>query len=58
VKAGISTRTPQNRSLFSRDICPREHCPQRAFPALDAQLAIDENLSAFTPYPIQGSGRR
>ncbi|MDR2364844.1 MAG: short-chain fatty acyl-CoA regulator family protein [Zoogloeaceae bacterium] len=39
-------------------LCPREHCPQRAFPALDAQLAIDENLSAFTPYPIQGSGRR
>ncbi|MDR2164075.1 MAG: short-chain fatty acyl-CoA regulator family protein [Zoogloeaceae bacterium] len=34
-------------------LCPREHCAQRAFPALGAQLAIDENSSCFTPYTIK-----
>jgi predicted transcriptional regulator len=33
-------------------LCPRENCPQRAFPAIGASLLIDENRSTFTPYTI------
>ena len=31
--------------------CERDGCPQRAFPAAARPLVIDENRSAFTPYP-------
>jgi predicted transcriptional regulator/DNA-binding XRE family transcriptional regulator len=31
-------------------LCARENCAQRAFPAIGASLAIDENQSRFTPY--------
>jgi predicted transcriptional regulator/DNA-binding XRE family transcriptional regulator len=31
-------------------LCPRENCPQRAFPNIGASLAINENQSRFTPY--------
>ncbi|SMB31539.1 conserved protein of unknown function [Sterolibacterium denitrificans] len=32
-------------------VCPRAHCPQRAFPAVGSTLIVDENQSRFTPYP-------
>lgn len=32
-------------------VCPRDHCPQRAFPAVGSTLLVDENSSRFTPYP-------
>jgi predicted transcriptional regulator/transcriptional regulator with XRE-family HTH domain len=31
-------------------VCDREHCAQRAFPALGRQLDIDENVRKFGPY--------
>ncbi|MDR1463580.1 MAG: short-chain fatty acyl-CoA regulator family protein [Azoarcus sp.] len=31
-------------------LCPRENCPQRAFPSLGVPLSIDENISRFMPY--------
>ncbi|MDR1228793.1 MAG: short-chain fatty acyl-CoA regulator family protein [Azoarcus sp.] len=34
-------------------LCARENCAQRAFPAIDASLLIDENQSRFTPYTIE-----
>ncbi|WP_033343251.1 short-chain fatty acyl-CoA regulator family protein [Catenuloplanes japonicus] len=33
-------------------VCERSGCPQRAFPQTGRQLAISENRSAFTPYPL------
>ncbi|MDR2690085.1 MAG: short-chain fatty acyl-CoA regulator family protein [Azoarcus sp.] len=39
-------------------LCTRENCPQRAFPAIDALLSIDENHSRFTPYTIREQGIR
>ncbi|MDR1889222.1 MAG: short-chain fatty acyl-CoA regulator family protein [Zoogloeaceae bacterium] len=36
-------------------LCPRENCPQRAFPNIGASLAIDENSSRFTPYTIHSA---
>lgn len=33
-------------------VCPRQHCPQRAFPAVGSTLLVDENSSRFTPYPM------
>jgi XRE family transcriptional regulator, fatty acid utilization regulator len=35
-------------------VCPRPHCPQRAFPAVGSNLRIDEDLSLFAPYPAAG----
>ena len=32
-------------------ICPRENCPQRAFPAAGSPLVVDENRIRFSPYP-------
>lgn len=34
-------------------LCPRENCPQRAFPNIGAALAIDENSSRHTPYIME-----
>lgn len=31
-------------------VCDREHCAQRAFPALGRSLGIDENVRKFAPY--------
>lgn len=36
-------------------VCPRESCPQRAFPAAGSELQINENVSEFTPYSMQES---
>ncbi|NTV10307.1 MAG: XRE family transcriptional regulator [Zoogloea sp.] len=33
-------------------VCEREHCPQRAFPPIGRPLAVDEQRSEFTPYPV------
>jgi predicted transcriptional regulator/transcriptional regulator with XRE-family HTH domain len=33
-------------------LCPRENCPQRAFPPLGVPLSIDENTRRFAPYGI------
>jgi predicted transcriptional regulator len=34
-------------------VCDRPACPQRAFPPVGRQLAVDENESRFEPYPVQ-----
>jgi XRE family transcriptional regulator, fatty acid utilization regulator len=34
-------------------VCPRQHCPQRAFPAVGSALLVDENSSRFAPYPVK-----
>lgn len=31
--------------------CERTACAQRAFPAVDRKLEIDQDRSTFTPYP-------
>ncbi|MGV9860097.1 acetate metabolism transcriptional regulator RamB [Gordonia sp. NPDC003425] len=31
-------------------VCERQHCPQRAFPALGAALRVDEHRSSVSPY--------
>ncbi|MFT4042140.1 MAG: acetate metabolism transcriptional regulator RamB [Gordonia sp. (in: high G+C Gram-positive bacteria)] len=31
-------------------VCERQHCPQRAFPALGATLNVDEHRSTVSPY--------
>jgi predicted transcriptional regulator/DNA-binding XRE family transcriptional regulator len=33
-------------------VCERPACPQRAFPPVGRQLAVDENESRFEPYPV------
>ena len=33
-------------------VCDRPACPQRAFPSIGRDLAIDENASRFAPYPV------
>lgn len=33
-------------------VCERPSCPQRAFPPIGRPVAIDENRSAPTPYPV------
>lgn len=33
-------------------VCPRENCPQRAFPAAGSELHINEDVSEFTPYSM------
>jgi predicted transcriptional regulator/transcriptional regulator with XRE-family HTH domain len=32
-------------------VCERPACPQRAFPAIGRDIAVDENISTFVPYP-------
>ncbi|NJA89430.1 DUF2083 domain-containing protein [Rhodocyclus tenuis] len=34
-------------------VCPREACPQRAFPAVGGALVVDENRRRFAPYPLR-----
>lgn len=34
-------------------VCPRTHCPQRAFPAVGSSLLVDENSRSFSPYPVR-----
>ncbi|MQY51529.1 short-chain fatty acyl-CoA regulator family protein [Rhodocyclus gracilis] len=34
-------------------VCPREVCPQRAFPAVGGALVVDENRRRFAPYPLR-----
>ena len=33
--------------------CERMTCPQRAAPAIDRRLDLDENRSTFVPYPLK-----
>lgn len=33
-------------------VCERPACPQRAFPPVGRAIAVDENRSALTPYPV------
>lgn len=33
-------------------VCERPTCPQRAFPPIGRAIAIDENRSTLTPYPV------
>lgn len=33
-------------------LCERPACPQRAFPAIGRAVAVDENRSTLTPYPV------
>lgn len=33
-------------------VCERPACPQRAFPPIGRTVAVDENRSAATPYPV------
>lgn len=35
-------------------VCDRPACPQRAFPPVGSQLAVDENESRYEPYPVRG----
>lgn len=35
-------------------VCPRQQCPQRAFPVMGSTLIVDENKSQFSPYPFEG----
>ncbi|WP_059007393.1 short-chain fatty acyl-CoA regulator family protein [Streptomyces specialis] len=37
-------------------VCERLECPQRAVPPLGRTLAVDENSSTFTPFPVTGEG--
>lgn len=34
-------------------VCERPSCPQRAFPPIGRAVAVDENRSATTPYPVE-----
>lgn len=36
-------------------VCERDHCPQRAFPALGRALDIDEHRSTVSPYLVRQS---
>ncbi len=33
-------------------VCERPACPQRAFPPIGRALAVDQNRSSLTPYPV------
>lgn len=39
-------------------VCDREHCAQRAFPALGRSLGINENVRRFAPYSDAGIERK
>lgn len=47
--ADPSTATPIGAGC---KVCERIGCPQRAFPPIGRSVAVDQNRSALTPYPV------
>jgi hypothetical protein len=51
---GLDLGAPAARIGVSCRICPREDCPQRAFPPVDKTLHVDALVRKIIPYRIDG----
>lgn len=49
---GLNLKAPERFTPIGTacKVCPRAHCPQRAFPSLGTPLVVDEHRTQFAPY--------